>query len=105
VPAAILHDIGRARAGDEDHGVAGQELAAELMEDIGLPGAVKERILELIEHHHDRDRMDSAEGAALFDADLIVNLGEAGQKDALRRLTEQALSEPGRRIGERSLTS
>jgi len=108
-PAAILHDIGRAASfggSDSDHGEAGRRGAAEVLGDLGLPAAVREQILTLIERHHDRSAMQAAgpNGQALFDADLIVNLREAGRPDGLEVLEREALTAAGRRIGRAALT-
>jgi len=104
VSAAVLHDIGRAacRAGAE-HGVEGRATAKEILCDLRLPEAVQEEILHLIEHHHDRERMDSRNGGPLFDADLIVNLRESGRAEARDGLAREALTEAGRQIGAERL--
>lgn len=107
VPAAILHDIGRSRpeqAGREDHGQVGRGVAAELLADLGFPRAIEEEILGLVEHHHDRDRMNTRNGSVLFDADLIVNLQEGHRPDREAHLSRDALTEAGKRIGTARLT-
>jgi putative nucleotidyltransferase with HDIG domain len=106
VPAAILHDIGRAiPSADPDaaHGEGGRRLARDLLADLDLSARAREEILELVEHHHERRAMDTPNGAPLFDADLIVNLGEAGAPDRRQRLAREALTEPARRIGAEML--
>ena len=104
VSAAILHDIGRAasRAGAK-HGVEGRATAKEILWDLGLPEAVQEEILGLIEHHHDRERMDTRNGGPLFDADLIAHLRESGRDEARDGLAREALTEAGRQIGAERL--
>ncbi len=108
VPAAILHDIGRAisrgGSGRRDHGEEGRRMASELLAEVGLPHAVLEEILELIEHHHDRGRMDTPAGSALFDADLIVNLKEGKDGSWEGILARDALTDAGRREGKEELT-
>ncbi|MHC4593028.1 MAG: HD domain-containing protein, partial [Planctomycetota bacterium] len=105
VPAAILHDIGRAESlGGGNHGEGGSRAAAGLLADLAIPGAVEREILGLIEHHHDRDRMEGVNGSALFDADLIVNLREDAGPDWEAVLGEQALTEAGKRIATRELS-
>jgi putative nucleotidyltransferase with HDIG domain len=99
IPAAILHDIDRAAAAEG----APRPQAAEVLADITLPDAVKREIVELVEHHHERDRMTSANGSALFDADLIVNLRDGGAPDRLGRLEAEALTDAGRRLGAERL--
>ncbi|MHC4481312.1 MAG: HD domain-containing protein [Planctomycetota bacterium] len=108
VPAAILHDIGRAEPqggpGQADHGEGGRHRAAEMLADLGFPGAIEEQILDLIEHHHEREWMDRPNGRALFDADLIVNLGEDEEPRWPEALDGRALTEAGRRIGREALS-
>jgi len=101
VPAAILHDIGRARSsgGSAHNGEEGRRMAAELLNGLTLPGAVREMVLDLVECHHDRDRMRDPSGSALFDADLIVNLREEVRRDRQDVLAREALTDAGRRIG------
>ncbi len=106
VPAAILHDIGRAIPSadpDSAHGQGGRRLARDLLADLDLPPEARDEALALIEHHHEREAMDTPNGAPLFDADLIVNLGEAGAPDRRQRLAREALTEPARRIGAEML--
>lgn len=74
-------------------------MAAELLDGLNLPGAVREMILDLVEWHHDRDRMREPSGSALFDADLIVNLRGGERDDRLDTLARVALTDAGRRIG------
>lgn len=108
VPAAIFHDIGRAGCcgtGQADHGPAGRKGASELLGDLNIPLPVLAEILDTIEHHHERDWMDRPNGRALFDADLIVNLQERGDRGGLAALEERALTEAGRRIGKARLAS
>jgi putative nucleotidyltransferase with HDIG domain len=108
VPAAILHDIGRARP-QPDEGPAeptdgdGRQVA-EVLADIDLPPAVKDEIADLVEHHHERDLMASRNGSALFDADLIVNLRGRDGQDRQATLATEALTDAGRRIGTQCLT-
>jgi len=104
-PAAVFHDVGRSipHCGDAEHGPEGRRLTAELLSDLHIPGAVQEEILGLIEHHHERGRMTTANGAALFDADLVVNLQEGGQPDAASVLEREALTEAGKRVGRARL--
>ncbi len=103
VPAAILHDVGRAGSqggvGQAEHGREGRALAGELLADLGFPAAVKDDILDLIEYHHDRGKMDSRNGAVVFDADLIVNLQGWNGSSRTEALERDALTQVGRRVG------
>ncbi len=53
VAAAVLHDV---------------PSAADVLADIGLPQAVQQEILDVIAHRGDREKNDTPNGAALFDA-------------------------------------
>ena len=108
VPAAILHDIGYSAPGvaqdPSAHGREGRQIAAELLADLHIPHAVEEEILDLIEHHHDRAWIQQHSGAApdaaaLFDADLVVNLMNRAQAERETILDREALTEAGRQIG------
>jgi len=103
VPAAILHDIGRASqeegAAATSHGQEGRRVARPMLAQIALPPAIEREILDLIEHHHDREKMDTRNGAPLFDGDLIVNLGAEHRPRARETMAKDALTEPGRQIG------
>lgn len=96
--ASILHDIGYC-AGEEDHGQQGRARAADILSDLALPRAVEQEILDIIERHHDRGRINTPSGAAVFDADLIVNLRESTGPERDAVLSRQALTATGRNIG------
>ncbi|MGD2173874.1 MAG: HD domain-containing protein [Candidatus Brocadiaceae bacterium] len=108
LPAAILHDVGRAApnggSGREDHQESGRRLASELLERLNLPEAIQQEIVQLVGHHHERDEMNTTNGAPLFDADLIVNLKSNATDGWERRLQEKALTEPGLELGRERLS-
>ena len=60
---------------------------------------IEREILDLIKNHHDRERMNTPDGAPIFDADLIVNLKEEESPDRQAILAREALTEAGKRIG------
>ncbi|MCD6416660.1 MAG: HD domain-containing protein [Planctomycetes bacterium] len=103
VPAAILHDIGLSalQPGEdqESHGRKGRRIATGTLADMGFPEAVEREILDLIERHHEREWMNTANGAALFDADLAVNLAAGADADRWAALEREALTEAGRQTG------
>jgi HD superfamily phosphodiesterase len=84
--AAILHDIGIHNA-ERIHGssagnfqeLEGPPVARELLEPVGLPEAVLERVLFLIGNHHSYGKVDGADFRILVEADFVVN----AQEDAL----------------------
>lgn len=104
IPAAILHDLGRSvpNAGEETDRI-GRRLAEEALEGLPLPGAIREEILDLVEHHHDREFMERPNGAPLYDADLVVNLAGRDKDDQREALEREALTETGLRLGRRRL--
>ncbi len=106
VPAAILHDLGRSVPDDEADAptdVMGRRIAAKLLADINLPDAVKSEILDIVEHHHERQSMGTPNAAPLWDADLIVNLEADAREDRLAELQKHALTQPGRLFGRQRL--
>jgi putative nucleotidyltransferase with HDIG domain len=106
VPAAILHDIGlsvpEVSKNQSAHGREGRRVATGLLADLHIPGAIEREVLDLIEHHHDRKRMNAPNGSVLFDADLIVNLEQHPAEERMAILGREALTEAGKRIGRRA---
>jgi HD superfamily phosphodiesterase len=81
--SALLHDIGIHEAERKHNSSAGnwQELegppvARELLKDIGLDEAIKERVLFLIGHHHHYQDIDGVDFQVLVEADFLVNIFE-----------------------------
>jgi len=77
IPAAILHDIGRADpqwSGAAHCGANSCADAAEVLSAFDLPSYAKSEAGELIHYWHKRDRMTSPNGSTLFDAELIASL-------------------------------
>jgi len=104
VPAAILHDLGRSvpDAGDETDRI-GRRLAEEALEGLPLPGAIREDILDLVEHHHDREFMARPNGATLYDADLVVSLAGGSKEEQRETLEREALTETDLHLGRERL--
>lgn len=67
--AALLHDVGKGAAGQEppyaDHPRLGSEMAARISERLRLSNAETDRIVWLIEHHHDLDEAPTARPSRL----------------------------------------
>jgi len=84
VPAAILHDV---------------DSAADVLADIALPQAVKDEITEVIKQLNERERIDTPNGAALFDAILMMDLKQSDDPFRSSLLPRRALTAAGRRMG------
>ncbi|MDR2194719.1 MAG: HD domain-containing protein [Treponema sp.] len=81
--AALLHDIGIHEAERKHNSNAGywQEIegarvAKELLNDIDVDAAIKERILFLIGHHHHYQSIDGIDFQILVESDFLVNIFE-----------------------------
>lgn len=92
LPAALLHDVGGG-------GSRGRSAAADLLADLPLPGVVRERILDLVEHADGGTCAESPEERALHDARLIVSLREGGRAEAAEVLARESHTDAGRRLG------
>ncbi len=105
IPAAILHEFsGRRPIGGSDDARQrdGRRTARGVLSDLPVPQGVVEDVMALLEG--EADESASPAGAALHDALLIVKLAESpDQTDAASTVQEQALTEPGRRIGTERL--
>ncbi|MFP4474159.1 MAG: HD domain-containing protein [Desulfatibacillaceae bacterium] len=79
--AALLHDIGIQEA-ERKHGSAagryqeieGPPIAREIMEDLGMPADVIDRVCDIVGSHHSARGPDTREFRILWDADRIVNI-------------------------------
>ena len=98
--AALVHDIG-IRLCEKKYGRCSGDLqekegpaeARRLLEELGYPPAVIERVVYLVGHHHTYRHIDGRDYQILVEADFLVNLyagGSAGKcfwrKDKKRRL-------------------
>jgi hypothetical protein len=92
LPAALLHDVGRGAEGR-------REAAAGLLEGLPLPGIVRQRILDIVEHQDDAEPVERLEARVLADARLIVSLREQGRRDAGDVLAREARTEAGKHFG------
>lgn len=83
--AAVLHDIGIHNAEQKHHSTAGtyQEMegppvAQAILEELGAPADLTERVCFLVGHHHSYAKVDGADFQALIEADFLVNIEEDG---------------------------
>ncbi len=84
VPAALLHDIG-IKAAEQKYGSSepryqeqeGPPLARAVLLRLGLQLAEVEEVCDIVGHHHSPRAEESANFKVVYDADCLVNLGEA----------------------------
>jgi hypothetical protein len=85
VAAAILHDIG-IREAERTHGSSapryqeelGPPIARRIMEEIGISGEAVDHVVRIVGSHHSARDIDTIEFRIIWDADLLVNLGDEG---------------------------
>lgn len=87
--AAIVHDIGIHPA-EEKHGgrcdgklqeLEGPAPARAMLEGLGFPADVTDRVCFLVGHHHTYSDIDGLDYRALVEADFLVNLYEDGASE------------------------
>ncbi len=66
-----------------------------MLADTPLPQAVQQEILDTIAQQCDRDKIDTPNSAALFDAILIVNLMQSDDPSRCSLLAWQAITAAG----------
>lgn len=83
--AALTHDIGiknaEAKYGDctgEHQQIEGPPEAEKLLQSLGYPREIIQRVCWLIAHHHIYKEMTSPDYQILVEADFLVNLDEGG---------------------------
>ena len=114
VLAAVLHDIGAMEAMRKYGSMEGQYqekegevVAREVMERIGAPEALMERVCYLVAHHHTPAAVPDPDFQILWEADLMDNLEYAEEKkdrDELERvIVENFKTHTGLEIAKRRL--
>ena len=105
--AAIVHDIGIKKAIETDGSGAGpyqEELgpdeARTMLQKLGYPEAVIERVCYLVGHHHTYTKIDGIDYQILVEADFLVNLFENGtDMDGCRNVMEKIFkTETGKKL-------
>ena len=105
--AALVHDIG-IRLCEKKYGRCSGDLqekegpaeARRLLEELGYPPAVIERVVYLVGHHHTYRHIDGRDYQILVEADFLVNLYEdAVSPEGIRRAYDAvSRTESGRRL-------
>lgn len=83
--AAVLHDIGIKEA-ERKYGSSagpyqekeGPPIAKEIMERLGRPAEVVERVCYIVGHHHTPSKVDGLDFQIIWEADLLVNMRDGG---------------------------
>jgi uncharacterized protein len=80
IPAAILHDIGRSKSGNELHAKEGNKLCRSLLKKCGYDKIEIKRIANAISTHstHQKKLPEIVEAMIIFDADKLDTLGPIG---------------------------
>jgi len=81
--AAIVHDIG-IKVSEEKYGSAcgkyqeaeGPAVAADMLQELGCPDHIIERVCYLVGHHHTYSQIDGMDYQILVEADFLVNMYE-----------------------------
>jgi predicted HD phosphohydrolase len=115
--AAYLHDIGIPEA-ERKHGSSaarfqeaeGPPVARAILEKLGAQPALIDEVCDIVGHHHHPRETETTNFKAIYDADLIVNLGESDggppSPDRLERIIERSfLTAEGARIAREVLRS
>ncbi len=104
--AAVLHDIG-IKSCKEKYGAADQEnlqlesadVARGMLEDYGYPKAWMDKIIHLVQMHHDYEHIDSKAYQILVEADLWVGALEEGwDQEKIQEISGHFQTETGRQL-------
>jgi uncharacterized protein len=77
--AALLHDIGKFRAGPNGHGIKGAKIARRILKKVGFPNGKIEAVIHAIEGHVPlREKRKTREAEILLDADILEKFGAVG---------------------------
>lgn len=95
--AALTHDIGiknsllkYGSASGEHQQIEGPPEAQKLLEELGFPKEIIQRVCWLIAHHHIYHEMTSPDYQILVEADLLVNFAEGGMAPSDRLFRTEA---------------
>jgi len=77
--AALLHDIGKFRAGPGGHGIKGGKIARRILKKVGFPNEKIEVVIHAIEGHALLgEKRKTWEAEILLDADILDKFGAVG---------------------------
>ena len=105
--AAIVHDIGIKPSLEKYGSGAGEyqekegpAVAKEMLEGLGYPAHVIDRVCYLVGHHHTYSNIDGDDYQALIEADFLVNIFEGQMQRAEIETVEQKIfrTETGKRL-------
>jgi HD superfamily phosphodiesterase len=107
--SAILHDVGTIEA-QRKHGsmeghfqeIEGPAIAKEILERIGTPDEINERVCYIVGNHHTLSRIDGLDFQILWEADFLDNL-EFGEQSKTREELCSAIRENFKTATGRSL--
>jgi len=112
VPAGLLHDVG-IKVAEEKYGSSesryqeeeGAGIAKKMLLKYGLKKSDIDEICDIIAHHHSPGVIDTVNFKVLYDADMLVNLGDiedVKDKEKLKtRIPKLFLTENGKRLAEK----
>lgn len=107
--AAVVHDIGIKKSLEKygSHNGEYQELegppeAKAILEKLGYPGDIIERVCYLVGRHHSFYQIDGADHQILIEADFLVNMHESGMsRETILSVTREIFrTETAKRICE-----
>jgi len=102
--AGYLHDVGLRDFPPDLHEEKGGEVAEEILKRIGADDELIDKVKRIVSSHHKRPDDHDLEKQCVYDADLIVNLGDDFQKGKIdrdqleRAISERFLTQTGREL-------
>ena len=92
----LVHDMG-IRISDEKYQSSagryqeqeGPPIVRVLLQELGYPETIRERVAYIVGHHHTYDRIDGRDFQVLVEADFLVNIQEDGMGQAARKIVRE----------------
>ena len=114
IAASYLHDIGihdaerkyNSTAGDYQER-EGPPIARDILERLGVDGKTIDEVCDLIAHHHSPGYIETLNFQILWEADSLVNLEEATEKepDQIKKMVEATFkTSTGKRLAKALLS-
>ncbi len=109
--AGALHDIGIHEAERKYQSCAGRyqeiegpPIARDILEQMNVAEEIINEVCEIIAHHHNPGIINTLNFRTLYDADMLVNLGDEGReydKDKMQRIIDKTFLTPaGKKIAQ-----